>query len=481
LGTISDNLRWYFSLRFKLLFSYITLSLVLLLVFYFIVMNAIETYHIESRVSELSVEAIVVANYVAGRHGFNNLEQETAQWTLQTTIVSRSNTLGLRILVLNDHAKVLADSNIGNSRVGQTMLRHDIISALNGTDTTDLNRDGYLLNLAVSAHDVNSDRTGVVLFVTSVEDIFRSMADIRTTLMLTTLLVSLLGVVLVFAISHFLIKPLRNTVGVVRRMATGQLSLRIPVTTRDEYAVLATAFNSMTEKLEQAEKPRLEFVSNVSHEMRTPLSAIKVLSESILLHDTAPEEMYREFLQDINQEVDRMTDIINDLLTLVKVDQQDREQTLNAERIELGQMVEDILTRLFPLADQKKIVLLYEAERPVEILADELKLTMAISNIVENGIKYTPGGGTIRVSIDSDFQNAIISIQDTGIGIPEEEHEKIFTRFYRVDKTRDRETGGTGLGLAISRSNVMLHGGTIRVKSHPDEGSIFTIRLPIRL
>jgi len=212
--------------------------------------------------------------------------------------------------------------------------------------------------------------------------------------------------------------------------------------------------------------------------MKTPLSAIKVLSESILLQESVPEEMYREFLQDINSEVERMTNINNDLLALVKVDQ--REQGMNIHPTNINELVEDILRRLYPLAEMKKVVLLYEELRQVEIDADEIKLSLAISNIVENGIKYTPKGGTVKVIVDSDHQFLSITIQDTGIGIPEDELDKIFNRFYRVDKTRDRETGGTGLGLAISKSTVLLHGGTIRVTSNPDDGSVFVIRIPLR-
>ncbi|MCL2287044.1 MAG: cell wall metabolism sensor histidine kinase WalK [Firmicutes bacterium] len=470
---------WYHSIRWKLAFSYIALSVVLLLTFYFIVMNSIETYHIDGRVSELETEAIILANYVAGRHGLTNLEHEARRRYLQGSIHGRGLTLGLRILVIDDYARVLADSNTGAPRVGQTMLRHEVINALNGNDTYVLIRDEYVLNVAVSIHDVGSDRVGAVLLVASVEDIFQSIAEMRNDLMLATLLVGILSIVLVLILSNHLIAPLKRTVNIVRRMSTGQLSLRIPVSGRDEYAILAKAFNKMTAKLEQVEQTREEFVSNVSHEMKTPLSAIKVLSESILLQDTAPEEMYREFLQDINSEVDRMTNITNDLLALVKVDQ--GQQGLNITRLDLNLLVEEILKRLSPLAEQKNIALIYEAERPVQINADEIKLSLAISNIVENGIKYTPKGGTVRVTVDSDYQFALITIQDTGIGIPEEEQDKIFNRFYRVDKTRHRETGGTGLGLSISRATVLLHDGSISINSVPDQGSIFVIRLPLRM
>jgi len=478
--TISDKLPWYRSIRFKLAFSYIGLSVLLLVTFLFIILNSIESYYLDSRINEVRTEAVIMANYVAGVHGFDNLEQAAAQQRLQNSVFRRSDALSMRILVINDGVRIIADSNEGTQlmRVGQTIFLPEVLSALDGDDTHRLIRDRYVLNVAASIHDESSDRVGAVLFVVSVEDIFQSLTEIRTTLFLATFLIGLLSIVLMLIISYYLTSPLKRTLSVVRRMTTGQLSLRVPVKSSDEYAVLARALNSMSEKLEQVDKTREEFVSNVSHEMKTPLSAIKVLSESILLQETAPEEMYREFLQDITQEVDRMTNITNDLLALVKIDR--RDQGLNLAQTDLNQLVEDILKRLSPLAEQKKIVLLYEAMRQVLVDADDIKLSLAISNIVENGIKYTPNGGTVRVIIDSDFQAAIITIQDTGIGIPQEEQDKIFTRFYRVDKTRDRETGGTGLGLAITRSTVLLHNGSVNVSSKEDEGTTFTVRIPLR-
>ena len=138
------------------------------------------------------------------------------------------------------------------------------------------------------------------------------------------------------------------------------------------------------------------------------------------------------------------------------------------------------MKRLYPLAEQKKIELLYENNKDVVIEADEMKLSLAISNLIENAIKYTPDEGTVKVVVDGDHQNAFITVQDTGIGISEEEQSKIFNRFYRVDKTRARQTGGTGLGLAITHSTIMQHNGSIKVISKEDEGATFIVRLPIK-
>jgi signal transduction histidine kinase len=453
--------------------------LVPLAVFFFVVIAHIEDDYLNERVSSMQLPAYNAMDIVAAR-GFDSLNESWSLNVLRHEMNSRSAAWGFRVLVFDDGLRVIYDS--AGTREGQLLIIPEVMNAIAGqTNITNLRRDEaaiYTAAAVVSTYDAKI-RTGAVLLIESVEDIFESLDDLRTTLFLIITLVSLGTTVVIFFAANTLIRPLRRILRVVQRMATGQLNQRITnVTGRDEYAFMAASFNSMAEKLEQVEKTREEFVSNVSHELKTPLSSMKVLSESILLQEHAPEAMYREFLQDIVNEVDRMTNINNDLLALVRNDQ--REQGLNISHISINKMVEDILKRLSPLSEQKAIALIYDDVRPVQIDADEIKLTLAISNIVENGIKYTPPGGTVKVAVDADHQFVYISVQDTGMGIPEGEQSKIFNRFYRVDKARDRETGGTGLGLAISHSAVLAHGGTIRVSSKPDEGAVFTVRIPIR-
>jgi len=445
-------------------------------------MNSIERHYLENREEEMEWACTIAATAIARQFPLERLDTAAFLSGARTAIGNRGADMGMRILVIDDSATVLVDSiEIGGvrGRAGQTLLIPEVLSTLiNSENVFAFRREYQALYYAVSVSFADGERTGVILFVSSVEDIFESIAEIRGQIMLYSLLVGMAVIVLIFVASNWLIAPLRRMLRVVQRTAAGRLDQRVPVKGSDEYAIWGTAFNTMTEKLEQVEQTREEFVSNVSHELKTPLSSMKVLSESLLLQESVPEEVYREFLQDIVSEVDRMTTINNDLLALVKIDQ--REQGLNIRLISINIMVDDILKRLSPLAEQKSIVLLYEDVRPVEIDADEIKLSLAISNIVENGIKYTPDGGTVKVVVDADHQYVYITVQDTGIGIPEEEQSHIFTRFYRVDKTRDRETGGTGLGLSISYSAVLLHGGSIRVNSRLDEGSVFIVRIPIR-
>ena len=274
-------------------------------------------------------------------------------------------------------------------------------------------------------------------------------------------------------------QALSKLMEVIKNISEGHFDERMPVDefSDNEIMQVGAAVNNMAEKLEEVETSRQHFVSNVSHELKTPLSSIKVLSESILLDSEAPKETYVEFLRDINSEVDRMTEIINDLLTLVRLDQKEIPVTFKSES--LNAVIEDIIKRLRPLADSKNIDFEYTAVKEVSAEIDRTKLSLAVSNLVENGIKYTDDGGMVKIVLDCDHQNAFITVSDTGIGMAEEELSKIFQRFYRIDKTRNRETGGTGLGLSITHSTILMHNGSIKVTSRENEGTTFVVRIPL--
>ena len=473
-----DNVPWYHSIRWKLAASYLLVSVAPLVFFYFIVLNDIEWHYISDRQDRLYFLADLEAQVLTERSYLDNLIESAVMQVLNVGIRERARGGDFRVMIFNNHFMVVHDTNL--VQTGNTLIVPEVVQAVMYGSAVGINTGEGIqaVYAAVAIYDSDGERVGAVLLSQDAQDVFESLAIIRNTILIYTTLVGVLVVVLVFFVSQLLISPLRGILRVVQKMAEGHLKERIFVKGKGEYSQLGTAFNNMSDKIEQAEKAREEFVSNVSHELRTPLSAIKVLSESILLQDDVPIETHREFLLDITSEVDRMTTIVNDLLELVKLDR--REHGFHAATIELNPLVEDVLKRLSPLAEQKSIILLYEDVRRVTLDADEVKLSLAISNIVENGIKYTPVDGTVTVKVDSDHQNAYVTIKDTGIGIPEEEQANIFNRFYRVDKTRDRGTGGTGLGLAISHAAVLLHNGSLRLQSVLGEGSTFTVRIPIR-
>ena len=226
------------------------------------------------------------------------------------------------------------------------------------------------------------------------------------------------------------------------------------------------------------DKSRDEFVSNVSHELKTPITSIRVLADSLMSMEEVPVELYQEFMADISDEIDRESKIIDDLLSLVKMDKAVEE--LNMVRLDINGLVQQILKRLRPIARKRNVELTFESIREVTADVDEVKLSLAVNNLVENAIKYNVEDGWVRVTLDADHRFFYIKVADSGIGIPEEFQSHVFERFYRVDKARSRETGGTGLGLAITRKVVLMHHGAIRVASREGEGSVFTVRIPLK-
>ena len=244
-----------------------------------------------------------------------------------------------------------------------------------------------------------------------------------------------------------------------------------------ETTLISEAFNKMLGRLKIVDDSRQEFVSNVSHELKTPLTSMKVLADSLLAQENVPVELYQEFMGDIAEEIERENKIINDLLSLVKMDKTTMNLTVQSENI--NELVERILKRLRPIAAQRNIELVFESFRPVTAEVDEVKLTLALSNLVENAIKYNKDDGWVHVSLNADHKYFYVKVADSGIGIPKEDTEHIFERFYRVDKSHSREIGGTGLGLAITRNAIVMHRGAVKVYSEEGEGTTFTVRVPL--
>jgi signal transduction histidine kinase len=207
---------------------------------------------------------------------------------------------------------------------------------------------------------------------------------------------------------------------------------------------------------------------------------MKVLADSINSMPDAPVEMYREFMGDITNEIDRETKIINDLLSLVKMDKSAAD--MNITTVNINELLEQILRRLQPIADKAQVELVLESFRPITADVDEVKLTLAITNLVENAIKYNRDDGTgwVHVSLNADHQYFYLKVEDSGMGIPEESLDLIYERFYRVDKSHSREIGGTGLGLAITRSSILMHRGAIKAYSVVGEGTTFDVRIPLK-
>ena len=197
----------------------------------------------------------------------------------------------------------------------------------------------------------------------------------------------------------------------------------------------------------------------------------------MLAQEDVPAELYKEFMEDIAAEIDRENKIINDLLALVKMDK--TAVDLNISVVNINELTEIILKRLRPIARKRDIEVVFESIRQVTAEVDEVKMTLIITNLVENAIKYNKEQGSVKVVLDADHQFFMLQVSDTGIGIPEEAMDHIYERFYRVDKSHSREIGGTGLGLAITRSAVLMHRGSIKLTSVENEGTTFHVKIPL--
>ena len=270
---------------------------------------------------------------------------------------------------------------------------------------------------------------------------------------------------------------LQQIAATIENVSAGYSDDVLHVDTFTETKSISEAINKMMGRLKLLDDSREEFVSNVSHELKTPMTSMKVLADSLLEQENLPVEMYQEFMGDIAKEIDRENKIITDLLSLVKMDK--KGQTLNIESININELLEQILKRLKPIAEKKNVEIVMESFRPVTAEIDETKLSLAISNLVENAVKYNHDNGWVHVSLNADHKFFYVKVEDSGIGIPKEDQAHVFERFFRVDKSHSREIGGTGLGLAIARNAVIAHRGAIKVFSEEGEGTTFTVRIPL--
>lgn len=381
-----------------------------------------------------------------------------------------------RILIVDSDFKIINDTYQMDE--GKTCISSSVIKCFAGKNISEYSSKDEYIEITLPITSSGSDNiSGVMLVDFSTKEISEAMVGFRTRASLIELVIFVVSVVLAIIWSKSLVRPFRKIESTIGKISGGYSDEKLMLDEYTETEKIGEAFNHMLERIRKSDETRQEFVSNVSHELKTPITSIKVLADSLLMQEDVPNELYREFLTDIAQEITRESDIITDLLTMVKLEKKTEELAIT--QVNINGLVEVILKRLRPLAAKQNIELVYESFRPVMAEVDEAKISSAISNLVENAIKYNVMDGWVRVTLNSDHKYFYIKVSDSGVGIPEEAQEKVFERFYRVDKTRSRETGGTGLGLAITKNIVVMHQGAIRVYSKEGEGTTFNMRIPL--
>jgi signal transduction histidine kinase len=392
-----------------------------------------------------------------------------------------------RVQIIDSNLKILTDTFDIN--VGKTIISEEAVECLiSGVTSSYYDGDNDYIELITPILNnpgnstASSQNDPVVVrgvMLTSIStDMIRSTMELlnrQAMILETIMIVVIMG--LAFFLSGALIKPFNRVTQAINQVKAGYDNETISVPDYAETVHIVDAFNQMLQRMKALDDSRQEFVANVSHELKTPLTSMKVLADSLLTQEDAPLAYYKEFMQDIVSEVDRENQIITDLLALVRMDK--KAQKLNITAIDINNLTELILKRLRPQARKKNVEVVFESIRPVVAEVDEVKMTLIITNLVDNAIKYNTEHGWVKVVVDADHQSFVFEVSDSGIGIPEEDLTQIYDRFYRVEKSHSREIGGTGLGLAITRSAVLMLKGSISVTSVLGEGSCFTVKIPL--
>ena len=312
---------------------------------------------------------------------------------------------------------------------------------------------------------------------TSLEAVQETLRNLKIFLFTAVPSVLILAALFARFMARRALKPISRIIDTAREIGQGQeLSKRIPVLKiKDELGQLALTFNEMMNRLENSFAQMRQFSSDASHELRTPLTVLKGQNELILSKQRKPEE-YQEVISSNLEEINYMSKVLEDLFVLSKSDE--NQVNLDYKPVDLRALVEEVCKHAEILAEEKNIKIIIAFLEPIEIKGDEVRLRQMVWNVLQNGIKYTQQGGELKISLQNEDDFALLAIQDTGIGIPEDDLPLIFNRFYRVDKARTRDEGGSGLGLSICRQIAEAHKGKIEVESKLGVGTRFKIRLP---
>lgn len=465
------------SLRFRLILLFFFIGIAPCILLRFGMLKSYENRAVFIRTSEILSQAKILANQIVSSDYLNSPDTRMINIQLEQL----STIYDGRVMIIDESFHIIKDTYELDE--GKTIISQEVINSFNGNEISKYDPEyGYIeltIPLTITAQDADIKKTlGVMMVSVSTDSINLN----REYLARNTRIMQL---ICIFSVAFFgvivaiqLVKPLHKMSKSIEEIQTGYGDDALKVNDYTETSLICEKFNGMLGRMKILDDSRQEFVSNVSHELKTPLTSMKVLADSINSMEDAPMELYKEFMADIGNEVDRETKIINDLLSLVKMDKSAAD--LNISNVNINELLEQILKRLKPIAERQNVELVLESFRPVAADVDEVKLTLAITNLIENGIKYNKEDGWVHVSLNADHQYFYLKVEDSGMGIPEDSLEHIFERFYRVDKSHSREIGGTGLGLAITRSAVLMHRGAIKVFSTEGEGTIFNVRIPLK-
>lgn len=479
--TLKNNFKFLKSIRVWLFIASFAIGIVPCVFMTVILLQNYEKRAVDIRTSDVSNQLHIISDHLL-TYGYM---ESGASEVIDAELNQLSNLYDGRILIINPDLKIVKDT-YGISQ-GKTFISEEVVRAMHGEAISNYDEDyGYIeIATPITENLQNSDDDGqnktiirgVMLTSVATTTIVSTQNTLWRVSNIVMIIASVLLLGIAFHLSRVATKPFKKLTEELADVKDGFTWDPVMVKDYLETEQISDAFNQVVDRMKILNDSRQEFVSNVSHELKTPMTSVKVLADSLLAQEDAPAELYREFMADITNEIDRENKIISDLLTLVKMDKTTAE--LSISQVNINELIELVLKRLRPIARKRDVEMTFESFNEVIASVDEVKISQILTNLVENAIKYNVEHGWIKVTLNADHQFFTVAVADSGIGIPEDSAAHIFERFFRVDKSHSREIGGTGLGLAITRSAVLMHRGSISFESVPDEGTVFTVKIPL--
>ena len=404
--------------------------------------------------------------------GLKQLDEENVTRALSSV----RETGASRVLVTDTAGRILYDTREENGAVGLYAFYTEIVQALEGYDAFYCNYDSTaFLSRMASPVVYHNQIVGAVYayeYDTEQADILKSF---QSNLMKISVLIALGVILLSILLSRVLTAQITDLLSAIRKVREGAYSHRAAVKGSDEIGQIAAEFNSLTDRLQTTEDARRRFVSDASHELKTPLAGIRLLTDSILQTGDIDPDTTREFVGDIGREAERLTRITENLLRLTRLDSG---AVQPVAPVKVAPVLERVARMLAILAREKNVTLTYEAAENTVALATEDDVHQILYNLMDNGIKYSGTDGFVHAAARVEDDWVVMTVEDNGIGIPEDDLPHIFERFYRVDKSHSKSSGGTGLGLSIVKDTVESRGGRITAAARESGGTVFTVRLP---
>ncbi len=458
------------SIQAKYALTYLLVVAAILIVLNTYPLLMAETMVFTSKESTLRRQALVISSTLA-------VSETLTREGVEQTMALLEEGQGTQVLVTDASGLVLYDSSTLDSRVGRYALTGEVAAALRGRDASRAEyRQGAIRTRAAVPILYHGMTLGAVYLYEYDTEQAEVLLSILSNLRYISIVICVVALVLVVLLSKTLTRNTVRLLSAIRHVREGEYSHRVESQGKDEMARLADEFNQLTHRLQTTEEARRRFVSDASHELKTPLASIRLLTDSILQNEPVDMATVREFVSDIGEEADRLTRISEHLLALTRLDAGE-ERPL--EPVELGRVADKVAHLLTPVARRAQVELRCSLEPACALLATEDDVYQVAFNLMENAIKYNLPGGRVEVGVSRRGEKVALTVTDSGLGIPEEDLPRIFDRFYRVDKARSRAAGGTGLGLSIARDTARLHGGDITAGPNPaGRGTRFEVEFP---